>query len=126
MKIFDEIESEVRSYARSFPRMFNRAKDEFIYDEEGNAYLDFLAGAGSLNYGHNNDLFKEKLLEYINNDGITQGLDLHTRAKGEFLESFNNNILKPRDLDYIVMFTGPTGTNAVEAALKTARKYTGR
>jgi diaminobutyrate-2-oxoglutarate transaminase len=126
MKIFEEIESEVRSYARSFPRIFNRAKDEYVYDEEGNAYLDFLAGAGSLNYGHNNAHFKGKLLEYIENDGITQGLDLHTRAKGEFLESFNENILKPRNLDYIVMFTGPTGTNAVEAALKTARKYTGR
>jgi len=126
MKIFEEIESEVRSYARSFPRIFNRAKDEYVYDEEGNVYLDFLAGAGSLNYGHNNDLFKSALLKYIEDDGITQGLDLHTRAKGEFLESFNENILKPRDLDYIIMFTGPTGTNAVEAALKTARKYTGR
>ena len=126
MKIFDEIESEVQSYARSFPRVFNKAKGEFLYDEEGNEYLDFLAGAGTLNYGHNNPLFKEKLLEYIHNDGITHGLDLHTRAKGEFLETFNEKILKPRDLDYVVQFTGPTGTNAVEAAMKLARSVTGR
>lgn len=126
MKIFEEIESEVRSYARAFPRIFDRAQGALIYDREGNEYLDFLAGAGSLNYGHNHPVFKEKLLEYIQGDGITQGLDLHTRAKGEFLESFNENILKPRELDYIVMFTGPTGTNAVEASLKIARKYTGR
>jgi diaminobutyrate-2-oxoglutarate transaminase len=126
MKIFDEIESEVQSYARSFPRIFNRAKCEFLYDEEGNEYLDFLAGAGTLNYGHNNPIFKEKLLEYIHNDGITHGLDLHTRAKGEFLETFNEKILKPRGLDYVVQFTGPTGTNAVEAALKLARNVTGR
>jgi len=126
MKIFDEIESEVQSYARSFPRVFHRAKGEFLYDEEGNEYLDFLAGAGTLNYGHNNPHFKEKLLDYIACDGITHGLDLHTKAKGEFLEAFNEKILKPRDLDYVVQFTGPTGTNAVEAALKLARNITGR
>ncbi|MFS1523165.1 diaminobutyrate--2-oxoglutarate transaminase [Microbulbifer sp. 2304DJ12-6] len=126
MKIFEEIESEVQSYARAFPRVFNRAKGEFIYDEEGNEYLDFLAGAGTLNYGHNNALFKEKLLEYIVSDGITHGLDLHTKAKGEFLEAFNEKILKPRGLDYVMQFTGPTGTNAVEAAIKLARNVTGR
>ncbi len=126
MKIFEEIESEVQSYARAFPRVFNRAQGEFLYDEDGNEYLDFLAGAGTLNYGHNNPLFKEKLLEYINNDGITHGLDLHTRAKGEFMQTFNEKILKPRQLDYVMQFTGPTGTNAVEAALKLARNITGR
>ncbi len=126
MKIFEEIESEVQSYARSFPRVFNRAKGEFLYDHEGNEYLDFLAGAGTLNYGHNNPIFKELLLDYINSDGITHGLDLHTKAKGEFLESFNEKILKPRGLDYVMQFTGPTGTNAVEAALKLARNVTGR
>lgn len=126
MKIFDEIESEVQSYARSFPRVFNKAVGEFLYDEEGNRYLDFLAGAGTLNYGHNHPVFKEKLLEYIASDGITHGLDMHTKAKGEFLETFNEKILKPRNLDYVVQFTGPTGTNAVEAALKLARNVTGR
>ncbi|WP_417221891.1 diaminobutyrate--2-oxoglutarate transaminase [Amphritea sp.] len=126
MKIFEQIESEVQSYARSFPRIFNKAQAEFLYDEDGNRYLDFLAGAGTLNYGHNNPLFKEKLLEYIHSDGITHGLDLHTKAKGEFLEAFNEKILKPRNLDYVMQFTGPTGTNAVEAALKLARNLTGR
>ncbi len=126
MKIFEEIESEVQSYARSFPRIFNKAKGEFLYDEEGNAYLDFLAGAGTLNYGHNNPLFKETLLDYIHADGITHGLDLHTKAKGEFMEAFNEKILKPRQLEYVMQFTGPTGTNAVEAALKLARNVTGR
>jgi len=126
MKIFDEIESEVQSYARAFPRVFHKANGEFLYDEDGNRYLDFLAGAGTLNYGHNNPLFKEKLLDYIYSDGITHGLDLHTKAKGEFLEAFNEKILKPRDLDYVMQFTGPTGTNAVEAALKLARNITGR
>lgn len=126
MKIFEEIESEVQSYARSFPRLFNRAKDEFLYDDEGVAYLDFLAGAGTLNYGHNNAHFKRALMEYIEFDGVTHGLDMHTVAKGDFLEAFNTHILQPRDLSYTVQFTGPTGTNAVEAALKLARNVTGR
>ena len=126
MKIFDEIESEVQSYARSFPRVFTRAQGEFMWDEDGNRYLDFLAGAGTLNYGHNNPVFKKPLLEYIENDGITHGLDLHTKAKGEFLQAFNEKILKPRGMEYMVQFTGPTGTNAVEAAMKIARNVTGQ
>ena len=126
MKIFNEIESEVQSYARNFPRVFTKAQGEFLYDQDGNEYLDFLAGAGSMNYGHNNPVFKEKLLEYISKDGITNSLDLHTDAKGNFLETFKEKILNPRGYDYMLQFTGPTGTNAVEAALKVARKYTGR
>ncbi|MCA0899476.1 diaminobutyrate--2-oxoglutarate transaminase [Microbulbifer agarilyticus] len=126
MKVFEEIESEVMSYARAFPRVFNKAQGEYLYDEEGNQYLDFLAGAGTLNYGHNNPIFKQALLEYIEQDGITHGLDLHTKAKREFLEAFSEKILQPRDLTYVMQFTGPTGTNAVEAALKIARKYKGR
>jgi len=121
MKIFEEIESEVQSYARSFPRIFNRAQGEHLYDLERNQYLDFLAGAGTLNYGHNNPVLKKSLLNYIESDGITHGLDLHTKAKGEFLKTFNEKILKPRNMDYMVQFTGPTGANAVEAAMKLAR-----
>lgn len=126
MKIFSEIESEVQSYARSFPRVFHRAKGEIMWDEDGNHYLDFLAGAGTLNYGHNNPIFKEILLDYIQGDGITHGLDMHTKAKGEFLQAFNDKILKPRNMEYVVQFTGPTGTNAVEAAMKLARNVTGQ
>ena len=126
MRIFEEAESEVQSYARIFPRVFHKAQGEFLYDTEGNQYLDFLAGAGTLNYGHNNPILKEKLIDYIKEDGITHGLDMHTRAKGKFLETFNEKILKPRALEYVMQFTGPTGTNAVEASIKLARNVKGR
>lgn len=126
MKIFDEIESEVQSYARSFPRVFCKAKGEHLWDQEGKRYLDFLSGAGTLNYGHNNPLFKKALLEYIEKDGVTHGLDMHTQAKGDFLNTFSEKILKPREMEYMVQFTGPTGTNAVEAAMKIARNVTGQ
>ena len=122
MKIFEELESEVRSYARNFPRLFKRAQGEFIYDEDENEYIDFLAGAGALNYGHNHPVMRTKLIEYIESGGMTHSLDLHTEAKMEFMEAYRDKILRPRDMDYTMMFTGPTGTNAVEAALKMARK----
>ena len=126
MKIFEENESEVQSYARSFPRVFEKAGGEWVTDREGNRYLDFLAGAGTLNYGHNNPLLKEALIRYIEEEGITHSLDLHTGAKETFLKTFTEVILRPRGLEYICQFTGPTGTNAVEAALKLARNVTGR
>ncbi len=125
-QVFDRIESEVQSYARNFPVLFNKAKGSYLYDDDGNAYLDFLAGAGTLNYGHNNPVLKEKLLAYLSEDYIVHGLDMHTVAKRNFLNMFEEVILKPRNMKYIMQFTGPTGTNAVEAALKIARNITGR
>ena len=126
MTIFSEAESNVMVYARSFPVIFNKAQGEFLFDDQGNQYIDFLAGAGSLNYGHNNPVLKSKLVEYISGDGITHGLDLHTEAKAEFMTAFQKVILHPRGLNYLFQFTGPTGTNAVEAAMKLARKVKGR
>ncbi|KJY86461.1 diaminobutyrate--2-oxoglutarate aminotransferase [Vibrio neptunius] len=122
MDIFNKKESQVRSYCNSFPVVFTKAKGCWLETESGKKYLDFLAGAGSLNYGHNNPIFKQALLDYIEADGITHGLDMHSSAKGEFLKALQSHILSPRGLDYKVQFTGPTGTNAVEAALKLARK----
>jgi diaminobutyrate-2-oxoglutarate transaminase len=126
MKPFEELESQVRSYSRSFPTVFNKAKGHKLWDIDGNEYIDFFAGAGALNYGHNNDNMKQKLIDYIKEDGITHSLDMGTGARAEFLERFNEVILSPRDLNYKVMFPGPTGTNTVESALKIARKVTGR
>lgn len=125
-KIYERRESGVRSYARSMPRQFGRAQGVWMHDDQGGRYLDFLSGCSTLNYGHNHPLLKQALLDYIAADGITHGLDLHTDAKEDFLRAFEEVILTPRGLDYRMMFTGPTGTNAVEAAIKLARKITGR
>ncbi|CAE6904511.1 Belongs to the class-III pyridoxal-phosphate-dependent aminotransferase family [Vibrio sp. B1REV9] len=126
MDIFKKQESNVRSYSNSFPVIFRKAKGCWLETEQGERYLDFLAGAGSLNYGHNNSELKQALLEYIEMDGITHGLDMHSEAKASFLEALDDLILKPRNLEYKVQFTGPTGTNAVEAALKLAKKVKAR
>jgi diaminobutyrate-2-oxoglutarate transaminase len=124
--IYDRRESKVRSYCRAFPRQFTRAQDVWLHDEQGGRYLDFLSGCSSLNYGHNHPVLKQALLSYVESDGIALGLDLHTGAKAELLRAFDEVILAPRKLDYRIMFTGPTGANAVEAAIKLARKATGR
>lgn len=126
METFEQIESEVRSYCRSFDQVFYKAKGSRIWDVNGKEYIDFFAGAGALNYGHNEETMKQRLVEYLMNDGVTHSLDMATAAKEEFLKKFEQVILKPRELDYKIMFPGPTGTNSVESALKIARKVTGR
>ncbi|MFT6438106.1 MAG: diaminobutyrate-2-oxoglutarate transaminase, partial [Candidatus Azotimanducaceae bacterium] len=65
MNIFDSTESNVRSYCRSFPKVFESASGAELIDEEGNFYIDFFAGAGSLNYGHNNPKMTEALISYL-------------------------------------------------------------
>ncbi|NLG56606.1 MAG: diaminobutyrate--2-oxoglutarate transaminase [Rhodococcus sp.] len=124
--VFQTLESEVRSYSRGWPTVFESASGSWLRSEDGKEYLDFFAGAGALNYGHNNPILKSALIDYIASDGITHGLDMQTVAKRQLLETFESKILAPRGLDYKVQFPGPTGTNSVESALKLARKVTGR
>jgi len=124
--IFDRRESQVRSYCRSFPVTFARAEGSQMFDTEGRRYIDFLAGCSTLNYGHNDPDMQDALIDHIKSGGIAHGLDMYTVEKARFLEAFEEIILKPRGMDHKVMMTGPTGTNAVEAAMKLARKVTGR
>lgn len=126
MNVIQENESRVRSYSRHFPVVFSKSKGALLFDEKGNKYIDFFAGAGSLNYGHNNEYIKNYLIKYLENDNIIHALDMFTVAKAEFIDTFTNRLLNPKGLKYKIMFCGSTGTNAVEAALKLARKNTGR
>lgn len=121
-EIFEEYESEVRSYCRVFNEVLDYAKGSIIKDINGKEYIDFFCGAGAVNYGHNNDYIKEKIIKYLQDDRIMHALDMYTQAKYDFIEYFEKEILQPRGLNYKIQFPGPTGTNAVEAALKLARK----
>ncbi|QYX81976.1 diaminobutyrate--2-oxoglutarate transaminase [Streptomyces akebiae] len=125
--VFERHESNVRSYCRDFPVVFERAAGHHLWDTSGRRYVDLLCGAGSLNYGHNPPRIVERVTAYLTAGGPVQSLDLHTTAKADFLERFTGLILQPRGLgDHVVQFPGPAGTLAVEAALKLARKVTGR
>lgn len=124
--IFENVESNVRSYCRSFPTVFTKAKGSVMTDENGKEYIDFFAGAGALNFGHNPDMMNKAMIAYLESDGIVHSMDMYTGPKRAFLEFFQNHILAPRGMNYKVQFAGPTGTNAVEAAVKLARKVKGR
>lgn len=124
--IFEEMESEVRGYIRSFPVIFTKAKGSILFDEQGKEYVDFFSGAGTLNYGHNNPFLKEKVIDYLATDGVVHSLDMATTAKKQLLTTLDQRLFKPRHWKYVLQFTGPTGTNAVEAALKLARQVKAR
>lgn len=126
LNVFIESESEVRSYCRRFNTIFTKAKGSSIFGYDGSVYIDFLSGAGALNFGHNNTVITKSVTEYIDSDGIMMGLDLHTEAKRDFIKTFQETILSPRGLDYKLQFTSPSGTSVVESAVKLAKKYTGR
>ncbi len=126
MERFETLESNVRSYSRSFPAIFSRARGSIMLTEDGRKVIDFFSGAGALNYGHNNHAIREVIAEYLASDAVVHGLDMATPAKLEFMDTFRSAILRERGLEYRFQFTGPTGANAIEAALKLARKVTGR
>ncbi|WP_354101563.1 diaminobutyrate--2-oxoglutarate transaminase [Bradyrhizobium sp. RT5a] len=126
MNTIEALESNVRTYSRSFPAVFNKARGSIMFTEAGRKVIDFLSGAGALNYGHNNPEIKAAISEYLDSDGVVHALDMATPAKVEFMETFSSVVLRERDLHYRFQFTGPTGANAVEAALKLSRKITGR
>lgn len=126
MDVFERFESEVRSYIRGFPDVFTAAKGARLTGRSGREYIDFFAGAGALNYGHNDDAMKRRLVDYLAGDGILHSLDMATAAKESFLSAFHDIILAPRRMSHRMLFPAPSGANAVEAALKLARKATGR
>lgn len=126
MQAFRAMESNVCSYSRSFPAIFSRARGSIMLTDEGRKIIDFFSGAGALNYGHNNHGIKAAITDHLASDAIVHGLDMATPAKLKFMDTFNSVILRERGLKYRFQFTGPTGANAVEAALKLSRKVTGR
>ncbi|MCA1360787.1 diaminobutyrate--2-oxoglutarate transaminase [Bradyrhizobium sp. IC3069] len=126
MKVIEALESNVRAYSRSFPAVFSKARGSIMLTTSGRKVIDFLSGAGTLNYGHNNHEIRTAITEYLASDAVVHGLDMATPAKIEFMETFSSIILQERNLRYRFQFTGPTGANAIEAALKLSRKITGR
>ncbi|MGO3209960.1 MAG: aspartate aminotransferase family protein [Brachybacterium sp.] len=124
--IFEQHESEIRGYCRAYPTVFASASNARQVDEDGTSYIDFFAGAGVLNFGHNNPRMKEAMIEFLQADGVAHSLNTYTTTKRDFIARFHEVVLAPRGMDHRMQFMGPTGSNAVEAALKLARLTTGR
>lgn len=126
MQALEQLESNVRSYSRLFPAIFARTRGSIMETSDGRKIIDFLSGAGALNYGHNDHNIKAALTDYLASDAIVHGLDMATPARLYFMEAFNSIILRERGLKYRFQLPGPTGADAIEAALKLSRKVTGR
>lgn len=124
--VFENHESTIRGYCRAYPTVFASASNARQTAEDGTSYLDFFAGAGVLNFGHNNPKMKRAMIDFLEADGVTHSLDTYTTTKREFIRRFHEVVLEPRGMDHRLQFMGPTGANAVEAALKLARLSTGR
>lgn len=119
-----EIEGRVVSYPRSNPIAIRRAKGAIIEDVDGNRFIDFFAGAGVVNLGHSN----EEVLEYVTEQqkDIIHCLDFPTENKLSAIQKILSHLPPSIRHEYKVSFGGPTGSDAVEAAIKLAKIKTGR
>jgi diaminobutyrate-2-oxoglutarate transaminase len=120
-----EFESNVRSYPRKLPFAIAQAHGVWITDVENNQYLDCLAGAGTLALGHNHPDVLQSIQNVITSGLPLHTLDLTTPLKDQF-SAYLLSLLPGQGKEYCLQFTGPSGADAVEAALKLAKKYTGR
>jgi diaminobutyrate-2-oxoglutarate transaminase len=118
-------ESNSRYYADCFPATFARSIGSHIYDVSGAEYIDFFAGAGALNYGHNHPDLVKCVIEYLQSSGGVHSLDMDTTARGRFIAALSK-VFDDIAGSWKIMVTGPTGTNSVEAAFKICRRFTGR
>lgn len=121
----DNFESNVRSYPRKLPFAIKAAKGTWITDVEDNQYIDCLSGAGTLALGHNHSVVKESIKQVLDSDLPLHTLDITTPLKDSFSE-YVYQLLKTDEQEYCLQFCGPTGADAVEAAIKLAKKVTGR
>ncbi len=119
-------ESNARTYARTFDRMLARGSLSQVWDVEGREYIDLLACAGALPLGHNHPQVMERVQSFLQSGHILQGLDIATPAKLEFLEQLFQTLPASFADEARIQFCGPTGSDAVEAALKLFRIATGR
>ena len=122
----ENLESQVRSYPRRFPIAIKRAQGALVEDTSGQSYLDCLAGAGALPLGHNHPEINQELIAQINAELPFQTLDVTTPVKDAFIRELMAFLPPALSANARIQFCGPSGSDAVEAALKLAKQYTGR
>ena len=119
-------ESNARSYPRKFPFAIAKAKGSWVEDVEGNTYLDFLCGAGTLALGHNDDEVNQAMVEMLTNNLPLHTLDLTTPVKDTFVETLLGALPFGMGKDCKIQFCSPSGTDATDAAIKLCKTATGR
>lgn len=121
-----DFESSARSYPRKFPFALRKAKGSWVEDVEGNRYLDFLCGAGTLALGHNDDEVNRAMMDLIASDAPLHTLDLTTPVKDRFVQTILDNLPGHLAQDAKIQFCSPSGTDATDAAIKLCKTGTGR
>ena len=121
-----DFESSARSYPRKFPFALRKAKGSWVEDVEGNRYLDFLCGAGTLALGHNDDEVNRAMMNLIASDAPLHTLDLTTPVKDRFVQTILDNLPGHLSQDAKIQFCSPSGTDATDAAIKLCKTATGR
>ncbi|XXY78907.1 aspartate aminotransferase family protein [Sorangium sp. So ce327] len=119
-------ESNARSYPRRIPLALRRARGIYVEDVEGRVFLDCLACAGTLALGHNHPVIVEAIQRALRDELPMQTLDLTTPVKDQFIDDLFSMLPEEFARHARIQFCGPTGTDAVEAALKLVRTATGR
>lgn len=119
-------ESNARSYPRRIPLALKRAKGIHVEDVEGRRFIDCLAGAGTLALGHNHPVIVEAIQQVLADELPLHTLDLTTPVKDQFVQDLFGLLPHALAVEAKIQFCGPTGTDAVEAALKLVRTATGR
>ena len=122
----DSTESNARSYPRKFPFAISKAKGSWVEDVEGNKYLDFLCGAGTLALGHNDPEVNQAMIDLLASDAPLHTLDLTTPVKDEFVHTLLGLLPKELQDNAKVQFCSPSGTDATDAAIKLCKTATGR
>lgn len=120
------VESSARSYVTDFPIVIERGKDSKVFDSDGKAYIDCLAGAGTLALGHNHQIILDTMKQFLDSGHIMHGLDLATPLKNEFTHTLLDCFPQPFRQNAKIQFCGPTGADAVEAAIKLFKTATKR
>ena len=122
----DSTESNARSYPRKFPFAISKAKGSWVEDVEGNKYLDFLCGAGTLALGHNDPEVNQAMIDLLASDAPLHTLDLTTPVKDEFVHTLLGLLPKELQDNAKIQFCSPSGTDATDAAIKLCKTATGR
>ena len=119
-------ESNARSYPRKFPFALKKAQGVWMEDVEGNKYLDCLCGAGTLVLGHNDPEINQAMIDLISENAPLHTLDLTTPVKDEFVHTLLATLPSELRDNAKIQFCSPSGTDAVDAALKLCKTATGR
>ena len=119
-------ESNARSYPRRIPIAIKEAEGVHVKDMDGKVYIDCLAGAGTLALGHNHPVVVEAMKKLLDSKHPLHTLDLTTPLKEQFVDELFASLPQEFAKDARIQFCGPTGADAIEAAIKLVKTATGR